>query len=81
MSLANRRSKAIIAILEEFAKNGKTSFRPGDVNSVMRERGSPVGTWEMRAEFAALEKAKRIACDSDTGLWQLTDKASLQDVG
>jgi hypothetical protein len=70
-----------MGILQEFVKNGKANFRPGDVNSVMRERGSPLGTWEMRAEFAALEKTGRIACDADTGLWHLTDKASSKKAG
>lgn len=81
LSLAHRRTEAVMAILQEFVKSGKSSFRPGDVNSVMRERGSPVGTWEMRAEFTGLEKAGRIACDPDTGMWQLTEKASLKNAG
>ncbi|MEM7077974.1 MAG: hypothetical protein AAF513_05015 [Pseudomonadota bacterium] len=79
MSLADRNTKTIIGVILELVANGKTEFRTGDVNSVLRERNSPMGTWEVRAEFSKLEQAGQIACDADSGLWHATE--ALQNAG
>ena len=34
---------------------------------------------EVRAEFSLLESEGRLSCNADTGDWQLTENASLQD--
>ncbi len=84
MSLAHRRTEAVFSVLKELYENGKTDFRPGDVNTVLRERGEPLGTWEVRAEFTELERQNRIVCNEDTGMWHLAENAenaSLQDAG
>lgn len=71
----------VYSLIQELHEQGKTVVRPGDVNTLLRDRGSPLGTWEVRAEFTALEQAGRIVCDADTGEWHLNDSASLQDAG
>lgn len=79
MSIEQRLTETIFGIIQELFEHGKSSVRPGDVNSRLRESGSPVGTWEVRAVFSELEQAGRIVCDAKTGAWHLPDKASLQD--
>ena len=76
-----RRTEAVYAVIQELFTDGKQTVRPGDVNSVLRERGSPMGTWEVRAEFTRLENLNCIECDADTGMWHLTENASLKDAG
>ena len=80
MSKEQPRTELIYQIIRELFENGKSSVRPGHVNTVLRERNSPMGTWEVRAEFSRLEKIGRIACDPDSGEWHLTENASLQNV-
>jgi hypothetical protein len=81
LSKEHPRTEAVYKIIVELFANGKTSIRPGDVNSALRERGSPMGTWEVRAEFSQLERIGRIKCDEATGDWQLTENVSLKDAG
>ena len=69
----------VYTIIRELVANGKSAVRPGDVNAQLRERGSPMGTWEVRAEFSRLERDGRLACNEDTGDWYLTESSSLQD--
>ena len=77
MSIERRRTEAVYAVIEEIFAEGAASLRPGDVNAVLRERNSPLGTWEVRAEFSRLEAEGRLVCDEDTGNWHLPD-ASLK---
>jgi hypothetical protein len=79
LSKEHPRTEMIYQIIRELFENGKSSVRPGDVNTVLRERNSPLGTWDVRAEFTRLEKIGRISCNQDTGDWHLTESASLQD--
>ena len=65
MSKEHPRTETVYQIIRELFANGKTSIRPGDVNSVLRERGTPMGTWEVRAEFSQLERIGRIGCNED----------------
>ena len=81
MSIAHRRTETVYGVIKELFESGKASVRPGDVNSVLRERGAPLGTWEVRAEFSTLESEGRICCDEDTGNWHLTENASLKHTG
>ena len=81
LSIERRRTEEVYDIIQELVANGKTALRPGDVNSALRERGAPMGTWEMRALFAELEQEGRLACDAETGDWHLTENASLKDAG
>lgn len=81
MSFEKRRTVTVYSVIQELFAGGKTSVRPGDVNSVLRERGMPMGTWEVRAEFAKLERESALECDPDTGDWHLTENSSLKDAG
>lgn len=81
MSIEQRRTEEVYGIITELVANGKTALRPGDVNSALRERGAPMGTWEMRAVFSELEQEGRLVCDEESGDWHLTENASLKDAG
>jgi len=79
LSIEQRRTELVYSLIQELVEQGKTHVRPGDVNTLLRERGSPLGTWEVRAEFTELEQAGRVVYDAATGDWHLNDSASLQD--
>ena len=79
MSIELRRTEMVYSVIQELVAKGKATVRPGDVNSVLREREAPLGTWEVRAEFSRLEKDGRLACNEESGDWYLTEHASLQD--
>ncbi|MEE2783820.1 MAG: hypothetical protein VYE04_10695 [Pseudomonadota bacterium] len=81
MSFDNRRTRTVYGVIRELFANGKTSIRYGDVNSVLRELGLPMGTWEVRAEFSQLEREAAIEWDPETGAWYLTENSSLKDTG
>ena len=81
MSFEKRRTATVYSIIQELFADGKTSIRPGDVNSILRERGMPMGTWEVRAEFSRLEREAALECDADTGNWHLSENSSLKDAG
>ena len=80
LSTKQIRTEAVYAVIQELFADGKTTVLPGDVNSILREQDTPMGTWEVRVEFSQLEKLNRIECDADTGMWRLTENVSLQDV-
>ncbi len=81
LSFEKRRTATVVDVLNELVANGKTALRPGDVNSVLRERGLPMGTWEVRAEFSKLEKAGQLELDSASGNWHLTEQSELKSAG
>ncbi|XOV83490.1 MAG: hypothetical protein ACFHXK_21975 [bacterium] len=81
MSIEQRRTEEVFAIIQELVAGGKTRLRPGDVNTVLRERNSPMGTWAVRAEFTRLEEQGHISCDAQTGDWQLLESAPMKDAG
>ena len=81
MKKEHPRTELVYEVICELIEQGKSSVRPGDVNSVLRERGAPLGTWEVRAEFTQLERIGRITCDEDTGNWHLAANASLKNTG
>jgi hypothetical protein len=81
LSIEQRRTEEVFAVIQELVANGKTTLRPGDVNAALRERNSPMGTWVVRAEFSHLESLGRITCDPQTGDWQLLETTALKDAG
>ncbi len=81
MSIEQRRTAIIVGIVRELFTEGKTAIRPGDVNAVLRERGMPMGAWEVRAEFSKPEREAVIQCNAETGDWHLTENSSLKDTG
>lgn len=81
MSTQQRSTEEVFTIIQELVDNGKTALRPGDVNTALRERNSPMGAWAVRAEFTRLEELGRISCDPQTGDWHLVESAALKDAG
>lgn len=81
LSFEKRRTHTVYDIIQALFADGKPSIRPGDVNTVLREQGMPMGAWEVRAEFSKLEREAAIECDPETGNWHLTENSSLKDTG
>ena len=82
MSVQRKRTETIYAIFRELVDGGRDSVRPGDINTVLRDRGQPMGTWEVRRELSRLEDEGLISCDAATTEWHLTEKgASMQKAG
>ena len=69
MSVERRRTNIVREIVVELFGSGRKTIRPGDVNSVLRERNAPMGTWEVRAEFSRLEAAGVIVLDAESADW------------
>ena len=90
MTIDQRRSEEVFGIIEELFANGATSVQPGDVSTALRARNAPMGSWQIRAEFSALEVLERIVFDAESGTWHLApsfrasaevEPASLRDAG
>ena len=82
MSFEKRRTDTVIGVINDLVAEGKSALRPGDVNSVLRDRGMPMGGWEVRAEFSRLEREGKLQCDAESGDWFIVvDDASLKDTG
>ena len=75
MSFERRRTATVVGVISELVGEGKTTLRPGDVNTVLRDRGMPMGTWEVRAEFSKLEREGYLHCDPETGDWRVVEGA------
>lgn len=71
MSIAQRRTKLVFAVIETLVANGRTEFRHGDIASHLREQGQPLGVWEIRGELSNLEAEGLITANAATGAWQL----------
>ncbi len=69
MSVERRRTEVVREIIQELFANGHSQVRPGDVNSALRQRGMPMGTWEVRAEFTVLESEGALILDPATAGW------------
>jgi len=76
LSIDRRRTAIVFDIIKEVVAGGKAEFRPGDVNSILRERNQPMGTWEVRGEFSRLQDCNAISLDVATGNWRLIDQAA-----
>ena len=81
MSIEHRRTEAVYAVIVELFADGRTSIRPGDVNDVLRAQNSPLGTWQVRAEFSKLEADGRLVCDENTGDWCLAESGAQEGTG
>ena len=69
MSVERRRTEVVREIIQELFASGRSQVLPGDVNSALRERGMPMGTWEVRAEFTTLESEGALRLDPATAGW------------
>ena len=81
MSIEDRQTKTVYAVIEELVEQGAATFRPGDVASALRERGQPLGAWEIRGEFSVLEADGLISVDAKSGEWSIKKAASRKAAG
>jgi len=81
LSIENRRTKTVYDVIQELVREGHTSFRPGDVNSALRKRSQPMGTWEVRRELSVLEAGGLIELDAESGTWSLNAAAAKKATG
>lgn len=76
MSIALRRKKVVLSVIEKLLGDGRTEFRPGDIADYLRERGQPMGVWEIRGELSNLEADGVIENDADSGAWRAAAQRS-----
>lgn len=78
LSLAQRRTNLVLSVIESLVSEGRSTFRPGDVVSRLREQNQPMGTWEVRGELANLEDQGVIELEVDTATWRMAPQRSLK---
>ena len=71
MALDKHTSDQIKAQIRTLADEGKASLRPGDVLTRLRELGSPIGAWNIRAEFTRLTREGFLEFDAERALWRV----------
>jgi len=76
VSVERRRTAVVQGVIEELIAGGKATVRPGDVCTLLREKGLPMGTWEVRAEFTRLESEGVIRIDPASAAWTLSPSAA-----
>ena len=70
MSNDQRVTDNVLAAVREVAAS-MPAFRPGDVASLLRDKGEPMGAWEIRGELSRLEAAGLLSNDPVTGTWSV----------
>jgi hypothetical protein len=73
MSTERKRTETVYAIILELVQGGLEHVRPGNVNDTLRERGQPMGGWEVRGEFTNLQAKGLLELDEATGDWHTTE--------
>ncbi len=76
MSIEQRRTKRIFGVIQEIVAAQGGRFRPGDIASVLRERGQPLGAWEIRGQLSILEAEGLIRLEPESGTWEIASAAS-----
>ncbi|HEY5679278.1 MAG TPA: hypothetical protein VIS55_04355 [Pseudomonadales bacterium] len=71
MSIEQRRTKRIFRVIQEIVGAKGRDFRPGDIASVLRERGQPLGAWEIRGQLSILEAEGLIRLVPESGSWEM----------
>ena len=71
VSLDKRRIEIISAVIRELTQQGKNEVRPGDVAEKLRTSNSPIGVWQIRADFAQLTAEGFLKLEHDRGFWHL----------
>ena len=74
MSNDQRVTDNVFAAVREVAASTPT-FRPGDVAGFLRDKGEPMGAWEIRGELSRLEAAGLLSNDPVTGTWSLIEES------
>ena len=71
VSLDKRRIEIISAVITELTEEGKKGVRPGDVAEKLRTSNSPIGVWQIRADFAQLTDEGFLELEHKSGSWRL----------
>ena len=71
VSLDKRRIEIISAVIRELTEQGKNEVRPGDVAEKLRTSNSPIGVWQIRADFAQLTDDGFLELEHKSGSWRL----------
>ena len=71
VSLDKRRIEIISAVIRELTEQGKNELRPGDVAEKLRTSNSPIGVWQIRADFAQLTDEGFLELEHKSGSWRL----------
>ena len=71
VSLDKRRIEIISAVIRELSEQGKNEVRPGDVAEKLRTSNSPIGVWQIRADFAQLTDEGFLELEHKSGSWRL----------
>ena len=71
VSLDKRRIEIISAVIKELTEEGKKGVRPGDVAEKLRTSNSPIGVWQIRADFAQLTDEGFLELEHKSGSWRL----------
>jgi hypothetical protein len=71
VSLDKRRIEIISAVIRELTEQGKKEVRPGDVAEKLRSSNSPIGVWQIRADFAQLTDEGFLELEHKSGSWRL----------
>ena len=71
VSLDKRRIEIISAVIRELTEQGKNEVRPGDVAEKLRTSNSPIGVWQIRADFAQLTDEGFLELEHKSGFWRL----------
>ena len=73
VSLDKRRVEIISAVISirELTEEGKKGVRPGDVAEKLRTSNSPIGVWQIRADFAQLTDEGFLELERERGFWRL----------
>ena len=71
VSLDKRRIEIISAVIRELTEQGKNEVRPGDVAEKLRSSNSPIGVWQIRADFTQLTDEGFLELEHKSGFWRL----------
>ena len=71
MSLDKRRVEIISSVIRDLIEQGKQEVRPGDVAEKLRTFNSPIGVWQIRADFAQLTDEGFLELEHERGFWRL----------
>jgi len=70
LSLEQRRTDLVRAVIDALVADGHRECRPGDVVSRLREWNQPMGAWEVRGELSKLEAAGEIELEPAAATWR-----------
>lgn len=80
MSQPNERTQKVFNAIKKAVDNSaSTPVRSGDISQILRDGGFPLGSWEIRAEFSALQSLKLLELNPAQATWSLTGEGAATD--